>query len=257
MVTVVCEPVELAAIEPDLKRHLAALPSAIDSFLEDHILESSHYRIVVDQMCAGFTSIHQESLITQFALVPPFRRYGQAIFLAVRRLEQTRSAFVPTCDEFYVSHALDGHRSVVLQAYFFSALDGDAGTAPGKADSLRLALPRDTDVIRAETGDFFEPVERYLAKDELYLTLREGERVGYGLMVRSALYDDIASIGMFALAPWRRQGVGTATMSMLRDECRRRGLRPVAGCWYFNHGSKRTLEAAGFYSPTRLLKIDY
>lgn len=257
MVTTAFEPVELAAIEPDVKRHLAGLPSAINSFLEAHIIESTNYRMIVDQAPAGFASIHQETLITQFAVSPPFRRHGQALFLAVRRLEQARSAFVPTCDEPNLSHALDGHRSVGLQAYFFTALDGEAGTAAGAEYAIQPAAIGDIGFIRAETGDFFEPVERYLAKDELYLTLRGETRAGFGLMVRSALYDDVASIGMFTPPHRRWQGVGTATISLLRDECRRRGLRPVAGCWYFNHRSKRTLEAAGLYLPSRLLRIDY
>jgi hypothetical protein len=44
---------------------------------------------------------------------------------------------------------------------------------------------------------------------------------------------------------------------MLIEECRRRTLRPVAGCWYYNHRSRQTLQRAGMYSSTRLLKIDY
>ena len=56
---------------------------------------------------------------------------------------------------------------------------------------------------------------------------------------------------------FRGKGVGTATIALLRAECHRRGIRPVAGCWYYNHTSKRTLERAGMYSPTRLLRIDY
>jgi hypothetical protein len=52
-------------------------------------------------------------------------------------------------------------------------------------------------------------------------------------------------------------GVGTATIALLIAECRRLGLRPVAGCWYYNLASKRTLERAGMFAPTRLLKIDY
>jgi RimJ/RimL family protein N-acetyltransferase len=71
------------------------------------------------------------------------------------------------------------------------------------------------------------------------------------------LYDDVASIGMYTMEPFRQSGVGTATIVTLMDECRRRSLRPVAGCWYYNHRSKQTLERAGMFSPTRLLKIDY
>jgi RimJ/RimL family protein N-acetyltransferase len=89
------------------------------------------------------------------------------------------------------------------------------------------------------------------------VTLRDHDPVGFGILESSSLYDDVASIGMHSIEGFRRQGVGTATIRLLIDECRRRGLRPVAGCWYYNHASKKTLERAGLFSPTRLLKIDY
>jgi GNAT superfamily N-acetyltransferase len=62
---------------------------------------------------------------------------------------------------------------------------------------------------------------------------------------------------MYTAERFRRQGVGTATIALLIEECRGQGLRPVAGCWYYNHRSKQTLERAGMYSPTRLLKVEY
>src|ERR687898_2326918 len=83
------------------RKHLRLLPSAIDSFLEDHILASNHYRIVVAGETAGFASIHEERLITQFALAEPYRGCGQELFAELRRMEQVRAAFVPTCDEFF------------------------------------------------------------------------------------------------------------------------------------------------------------
>ena len=92
---------------------------------------------------------------------------------------------------------------------------------------------------------------------ELFLTLRRDESVGFGLLERSALYEDVTSVGMYTIERCRRSGVGTATIALLIAECRRRGLRPVAGCWYYNHASKRTLERAGMYSSTRLLKVEY
>jgi GNAT superfamily N-acetyltransferase len=62
---------------------------------------------------------------------------------------------------------------------------------------------------------------------------------------------------MFTIEEYRQMGVGTATLTMLIEECRQRGLRPIAGCARDNHLSKKTLERAGMYSPTRLLKIGY
>src|SRR5215218_8926403 len=114
-------PVTFAEIREATCQQLRARPSAIDSFLEDHILASNHYRIVVAGETAGFASIHEERLITQFALAEPYRRCGQALFGELRRMEQVRSAFVPTCDEFFLAHALDDYRQLAKQAYFFAA----------------------------------------------------------------------------------------------------------------------------------------
>jgi RimJ/RimL family protein N-acetyltransferase len=91
----------------------------------------------------------------------------------------------------------------------------------------------------------------------LFVTNRAGECVGFGIMAKSDFQRGVASIGMFTLAPLRGAGVGTATIALLIEECSRRGMRAVAGCWYYNHPSKRTLERAGMTTKTRLLKVEY
>lgn len=250
-------PVAFAEIREATRQHLRVLPSAIDSFLEDHILASNHYRIVVAGEMAGFASIYEERLITQFALAAPYRRCGQALFGELRRMEQVRSAFVPTCDELFLAHALDDYRQLAKQAYFFATPPGFGEAVATDQFSMRPATMDDADSVRRESGDFFEHLERQIAAGELFVTLRGEEPVGFGILVKSALYEDVASIGMYTIERFRQGGVGTATIAMLIAECRRRSLRPVAGCWYYNHRSRRTLERAGMYSSTRLLKIDY
>jgi GNAT superfamily N-acetyltransferase len=250
-------PVAFAEVREATRQHLRALPSAIDSFLEDHILASNHYRIVVAGETAGFASIHEERLITQFALAEPYRRCGQALFGELRRMEQVRSAFVPTCDEFFLAHALDDYRQLAKQAYFFAAPSDVGEAAASDRYSMRPAAIDDANFVRQESGDFFEHLERHIAAGELFVTLRDEEPVGFGILVKSMLYEDVASIGMYTIERLRRVGVGTATIAMLIAECRRRSLRPVAGCWYYNHRSRQTLQRAGMYSATRLLKVDY
>jgi GNAT superfamily N-acetyltransferase len=250
-------PVTFAEIQEATRLHLRALPSAIDSFVEDHILASNHYRIVVAGETAGFASIYEERLITQFALAEPYRRCGQALFGELRRMEQVRSAFVPTCDEFFLAHALDDYRQLAKQAYFFATPPAAGGAIASNRYSMRPAAIDDADFVRQESGDFFEHLERHIAAGELFVTLRGEEPVGFGILVKSTLYEDVASIGMYTIERLRRAGVGTATITMLIAECRRRSLRPVAGCWYYNHRSRRTLQRAGMYSATRLLKVDY
>ena len=250
-------PVAFAEIREATREHLRVLPSAIDSFLEDHILASNHYRIVVAGETAGFASIHEERLITQFALSEPYRQWGHELFRELRRMEQVRSAFVPTCDEFFLAHALDDYRQLVKQAYFFATPPVVSEAVAPNRYTMRPAAMDDADLVRQESGDFFEDLERQVAAGELFVTLRGEEAVGFGILVKSTLYEDVTSIGMYTIERFRQAGVGTATIAMLIAECRRRSLRPVAGCWYYNHRSRRTLERAGMYSSTRLLKIDY
>ena len=172
-------------------------------------------------------------------------------------MEQVRSAFVPTCDEFFLAHALDDYRQLAKQAYFFATPPGVGEAVASDRYSMRPAAMDDADFVRQESGDFFEHLERHIAAGELFVTLRGEEPVGFGILVKSTLYEDVASIGMYTIERFRQAGVGTATIAMLIAECRRRSLRPVAGCWYYNHRSRQTLQRAGMYSSTRLLKIDY
>ena len=172
-------------------------------------------------------------------------------------MEQVRSAFVPTCDEFFLAHALDDYRQLAKQAYFFATPPDVEEVITTNRYSMRPAALEDAEFVRQESGEFFEDLERHIAAEEMFVTLSGEESVGFGMLVKSALYDDVASVGMYSIERFRRAGVGTATIAMLIEECRRRSLRPVAGCWYYNHRSRRTLQRAGMYSSTRLLKVDY
>ena len=112
--------VALADIREAVREHWMSLPGAIDSYLERHVKESVHYQIRIAGEAAGFTSIHKESLITQFALTPSFKRFGQSAYSQVKKLESVQAAYVLTYDEFFLSHALDDYRQMTKQAYLFA-----------------------------------------------------------------------------------------------------------------------------------------
>lgn len=250
-------PAALAEIRDDLQRHWTSQPSAGDSFLEDHIMASAHVQILVDDQVAGFTSIHNGNLITQFVLETPFKQAAQGIYRDIKRLAEVQAAFVPTCDEFFLSHALDEYRLLTKQAYFFAIPPEAVPSTPPERYTLRLAQLGDIAMIQEGSGDFFRDIKKYIGKQELFLTFAEETCVGFGIMKRSELGGHVASIGMFVIQRFRRQGAGTATLRLLQNECHRQSLRPIAGCWYYNHLSKKTLERAGMFSQTRLLRIEY
>ena len=247
--------VEFAEIRDEARTHLAGLPNAFDSYRESYVLGSNHYRITVNGQNAGFASIHDQSLITQFAVDEPFRHLAQALFATLKRTERVQFAYVPSGDEFFLAHALDEHRTLATQAYFFSAR-AEIVAIPPEFRQVRSTLA-DAARIRDISGDFLDPIEERIGRDELFLTMKGDDLAGFGIREVSALYDDVASIGMFTLPDRRGGGVGTATIALLAADTRRLGRRPVAGCWYYNHASKRTLERAGFAATSRLLKIGF
>ena len=164
---------------------------------------------------------------------------------------------MPTCDEFYLAHALDDYREIAKQACLFRPSPRSMAAALPSHWSAQVARQEDAERIRQGSEDFFDRLEERIDAAEVYLTMRGEVCAGFGLLERSRLYGDVASIGMFTIGEHRRAGVGTATITLLLDECRKRELRAVAGCWYYNHASRRTLERAGMYSPTRLLSVSY
>jgi RimJ/RimL family protein N-acetyltransferase len=249
--------VSLADIQTTLEQHARSLPAPFDSFLEDHILTSNHYHILLDDMVIGWTAIHQEALITQFGLTPPHQQHGQRAFQRVRKLEFVQAAFVPTCDEFFLAHALDDYRQLEKQAYFFQHNPQARRYQAPYPLVHRQADASDIPTIQALSGAFFDKIEQRVQAGQLYLTHREADCVGFGIIDKSVLLDGVASIGMYTVESFRGLGIGPAIITFLSDACRQQGLRAIAGCWYYNHRSKKTLEKAGMFSQTRLLKILY
>jgi len=55
---------------------------------------------------------------------------------------------------------------------------------------------------------------------------------------------------MFTNPEHRHRGVPTAVLLNLKKWVYRKGLKPVAGCWYYNTLSRKSLEAAGMINNT-------
>lgn len=257
-------PVTLADLLPTLQQHCTALPSPIDSFLEDHILASNHYAICDEAGQGGhigWAAVYEQRLLTQFALRPGYQQLGQPLFARARKLEEVAAAFVPTCDEFFLAHALDDYRQLEKQAYFFQH---DPQRPPYQSPPglrHRQATLADLSTFQQLAGDFFDKLEERLSAGQLTITERANgagvDCVGFGIIDPGRLIPDVGSCGMFTVEPCRNQGIGPAIITHLIGRCAELGLRPVAGCWYYNHRSKKTLEKAGMFAQTRLLKISF
>lgn len=247
----------ISEIQYLIEEYIQGLSSPFDSFLEEHILTSSFYMLQEESKAVGYYSIHNNELLTQFYIRRPYQMHSQKMFSHVLEHHTVNSLFVPTCDELFISLALDKDFMINKQAYFFqdnqaeiieSIVTGDESFRPANLDDLQQ--------IQQICGDFLDQYERRIESGELFTYYRGAELLGIGVVGKSKLFKGLASIGMFTNEAYRKQGIGRVIILELRKWCDKQGIKPVSGCWYYNEASKRTLESAGMVTKTRLLRIN-
>lgn len=250
------EKCSIGDIEDMLTQNIRCMISPIDSYLEDHILKSQHFKIMRDSKIIGYFSIFEKELLTQFYLEKEYRSMGQEIFDKIRRYENIQRAYIPTCDEFFLSHGIDYSKRIETQAYFFQENKKNIPREKIiKGFSCKLAKEQDIKFISEQTRDFFNDLKLQIKNQEIYIGYKDEKIVSFGVMEKSKIHRNIASIGMFTISGNRQEGIGRNTLLKLKEICHNEGMTPIAGCWYYNHNSKKTLESAGMYSQTRLLVI--
>lgn len=239
-----------------VQKYVKSLSSPIDSYLEDHILESNYYSIEYDGNVIGCFSIQKKQTITLFYVNREYRYLSQDIFSKVKKMELVQSALIATSDEYFLSCAIDSYRSIDNGAYFFQDTKKE-DNAPNEI-LLKLATLDDKDNIKSNSGDFFDDdFEDCIKKEEVYIATKESEVVGYGIISKGRIMKGYASIGMYTVEKLRRKGIATKIIRKLKETVYSMNMSPIAGCWYYNHNSKKTLERAGMYTNTRLLKFNF
>ena len=126
--------------------------------------------------------------------------------------------------------------------------------------SLRLAdVEKDSEILIL-SGDFLDDGIRKIkngADDyfKIYIAEYEGEVIGFGMIEYGRIIKDIASNGMYVCEEHRCMGFAANILRQLKQIVEDNGCRAFSGCWYYNHNSKKSMESAGAYSKTRLLRF--
>ncbi len=246
----------ISEIQYLIEEYIQGLSAPFDSFLEEHILASTFYKILEGSRIVGYYAIHNNGLLTQFYISRPYQMSSQRMFSHVLESNSVNALFVPTCDELFMSLAIDKDFTINKQAYFFQ--DNQSGIVESNLsndESFRAANLEDLQQIQQICGDFLDQYERRIAHGELFTYYRDSVLLGIGVVGNSKMIKGIASIGMFTNEGYRKQGIGRVIILLLRKWCDEQGIKPVSGCWYYNEASKRTLESAGMVTKTRLLNI--
>lgn len=240
-----------------LNTYVNKITSPVDSFLEDHILNSKFYIIVFDNKEVGYFSVYNEKLLTLLHIEDKFLKLGQDLVKDIIEKFEIEKAFVPTCDELMLSLIIDNEVSIEKQAYFFVDNKDIKNEVVYKNGVFRKAKLSDIDNIINISGNFFDKIDERIKNDEIFIFEEDNILLGIGVIEKGKILKKYASIGMFVNEKYRRKGIGKSILIYLKKEVYGLGLIPIAGCWYYNRVSKKTLESAGMITKTRLLNITF
>lgn len=243
-----------------VEKYLKDNSIVIDSFWEEQVLESKHYKMTFDGKILGYFSIHKSSTITLFHVFSQYANQSQELFAQIKKYEQITNAMVVTGDEFFLSHCIDSFVRIEKQAYFSIYTDKEVSKDQQVTLSLRIAnIDEDSEIFKLSGGFVDESMlERMRKGDEhlnIYIVEHVNKTIGFGVVEYGRIIQDIASIGMFVCEEYRCHGYGGNILQNLKHISQNKGYRPFSGCWYYNHNSKKTMESAGAYSKTRLIRF--
>ena len=228
----------------------------VDSFWEGHVRNSNFYKITSDKELVGYFSIHKETILVLFNIFEKYRNISQELFSIIRKYESVKEALIPTGDEFFISHAFDNYTKIEKQAYFSIYTDKN----PKKLIDIELHLAyvkKDIDTLNL-CHDFLEHEINNinnLIDEEIYIVKHNNKVIGFGVIEYQKIVDIYASIGMIVIEEFRQNGYGANILNGLKNIVKLKGKKAISGCWYYNHNSKKTMESAGAYSKTRLLRF--
>lgn len=237
------------------------LTGVTDDFWEEHILTADFYSIDMEDQRIGYFTVHDSNRLTAFFIAVEYRFLAQDAFQRILTEYGIKTAFVATCDELFLSLCLDFHKIIELQAYFF---DGSKQMNVNPPEYGRAGLaeiePGEIDAVNRQTDGFFSNITKQQIMNwecTIYRMTDKDGTLGYGVIVPDKTRPHLWACGMIVLPEHRRKGIGRSIQIHLGDICRENGKTPVAGCWYHNHLSKKTIESAGRYTTTRLLNVHF
>jgi len=244
---------------PYIEEYIKSNKITVDSFWEGHVIESNHYKMMICDEIVGFFAIHKNNTITLFNVFVPYANQAQELFARVKKYESVTNAMVPTGDEFFISHCFDNFSKIEKQAYFAIYTEKELPKERKKALNLRIAdIDKDCETLKL-CGDFLDGIIKQLRDGatfiEIYIVEYDENIVGFGVIDYGRVLKDVSSIGMYVCEKYRQQGIASNILEHLKQICTEKGYRVFSGCWYYNHNSKKSMESAGAYSKTRLIRF--
>lgn len=236
--------------------HLISLPFPIESYLEQTLYDSDIFLIVNSGCEIGYASISGD-VLTFFYVKTPFFRMAPLLLEKIINEKSIKTIQVITQDIMLCSLITQWDYQIEREGCLFTDTEKVKPVLPY---SFTVAKIDDIARIRVIADDFFdEPSGGYNNLKEridnrTIFMLKDGsELLGCGVAEISRLNPQIVSVGMFTAYSHRKKGVGREILAHIKEWAYESSLKPIAGCWYYNTVSRKTLESAGFTASAIIL----
>lgn len=241
---------DMQSLQSLIRSHISALTYPFDSWMEDCLFNSSLYTLRLDEYDAGYAAVC-EGVLNFFYTGREYAASAPELLSRVIDELNIKRVQVMTQDAPLCALIAEWEYTKEISACQFT----DVRTARnnGLMEAVfRTANTADIPEIRQISGGFFDESDNNFSSLEqrveagiLFVLYEANKLVGCGIAEKSRLIPGVVSIGMFVAKEHRRRGAAIRILTELKSWATRQGLTPVAGCWYYNTLSRRSLEASG------------
>ena len=231
------------------KAHAKSLVFPMDSWLEDQLFNSAVYMLIYGRKCIGYAAQKKQTL-QFFHIRKKYFRYAPALLEKFIAENGIKRVFVITQDSLLCALIAEWEYTKEKHACFFS--DSGRKEIPETNAIFRIAGINDISKIRRGTGEYyneksggFSSLEERIAAGTIFILEDKHNLLGCGNIEKGRVCLDCASIGMFVNRDFRGQGYAPVILVKLKEWCYQHNLKPIAGCWYPNTLSRKSMEAAG------------
>ncbi len=239
-------------VKGDIEDHLASLAYPMDSWLEDRLMESVSYKLMHEDMCIGYAGLIAETLHF-FHVRKEHFKYAPIMFEKVIQEKGIKRVFVMTQDALLSALIAEWDYDKEKQACWFTdSRRPENWKTHIEGAVFRVAQKNDVQRIRSISGDFFDEasggfrcLEERIEAGTIFVLTDSTHLLGVGIVEQSQWCPAVVSIGMYVDKVHRKQGCARTILLNLKRWAYSSKLIPVAGCWYYNTLSRKSLESAG------------
>ncbi len=231
--------------------HTCSLYSPLDAWLEEALFGSDIYKLLIGEEAIGYCAVKDDTLKFFYVTGEYFNYAAGLLEKAVYELGIKKVMGI-TQDSALCALLGEWDYEMKRDAWIFC--DSERKTTEKTGDAVfRKAEAGDCARIREMAGDFFDDEscgyssleERIEAGMIFVLEQKDGLLLGGGIAEDGRVCTDCVSIGMFTNPEQRQKGAARTMLLSLKEYVYSKGKKPVAGCWYYNILSRKSLESAG------------